>query len=214
MPAGALAGWPMLAKALAGWPMLAKALASCDAREVDEPALDVGADELHPHAVADVETLGALLELALDRRLEQPHPGALLGSAGDDAVELLPDALFEEQRRRRLAHLALDLGGVVFLVGAVPGQLAELGERVGRRRAGERRLDQALRDDVRIAAVGRRRVGVVAHREAEVPGGLLARQVDGVFARAHELDHGGWKVGEAQRVGLAPAAPEGLELPG
>src|SRR5512133_2553237 len=67
--------------------VMSRALARAD--EVDEAALDVGVDELHPDAVADVEPLEAAHELALDRRLEDADPGPLLGRAGHDGVEPL-----------------------------------------------------------------------------------------------------------------------------
>ena len=38
-----------------------------DAREVDEAALRVGAQQLHAHPVADIKTRGALLDPAFDR---------------------------------------------------------------------------------------------------------------------------------------------------
>ena len=45
--------------------------------EVDEAALDVGADELDAHAVADVEALAPVDDLALDGGPADPHPRAL-----------------------------------------------------------------------------------------------------------------------------------------
>ena len=54
------------------------------AREVDEAALDVGGDEAHLDAVADVEAVRAAHELPSTGGLEDAHPGALLGGAGDD----------------------------------------------------------------------------------------------------------------------------------
>ena len=87
-----------------------------DPGEIDEAALDVGADELHRHAVADIEPLRPLIHLALDRWREDPHPGSLLGSAGHDPFEGLADPVLEQQGGGGLAHLALDLGGVVFLL--------------------------------------------------------------------------------------------------
>src|SRR5512132_91620 len=62
--------------------VISRALASAD--EVDEAALDVGVDELHPHAVADVEPLEAADELAFDGGVEDADPRALLGRAGHD----------------------------------------------------------------------------------------------------------------------------------
>jgi len=53
-------------------------------------------------------------------------PRALLGGAGDQAVEALPDARLQQQGRGGLPNLALDLVGVVFLLRAVPRQVTEL----------------------------------------------------------------------------------------
>ena len=131
--------------------------------EIDESALDVGRDQPHAHAVADVEPLRSRAPARpRPAGAADAHPGALVGRAGDDARRSVSPIRFcDQQRRRRLAHLALDLVGGVLLLGAVRGELAELVDRVGRRPAGERRLDQPLRDQVGIAPVRRRRVGVV-----------------------------------------------------
>ena len=84
-------------------------------------------------------------------------------------VELRADAPLQQQRRRRLLHLALDLRRVVLLFGAVRGEHAQLVVRVRRRAPGERRLQQALRDEIREAPVRRGRMRVILHRQAEVP---------------------------------------------
>jgi hypothetical protein len=51
--------------------------ALADAGEVDEAALRVGAKELHPHLVPDVEPFPTLLDAALDGRVEDAHPRSL-----------------------------------------------------------------------------------------------------------------------------------------
>src|ERR1035437_7797325 len=64
------------------------------AREVDETALDVGANQLHADVVAHVETLETALQPPFDRRLEDPHPCSLRRGAGDKAINsspILPD---------------------------------------------------------------------------------------------------------------------------
>ena len=83
-------------------------------------------DELDAHAIADVEALESAHDPAFGGRPGNAHPGSLVRRAGDDGVEALADARFEQQRRGRLAHLPLHLGGVVLLLGAVPGQRGEL----------------------------------------------------------------------------------------
>ena len=56
-------------------PGAAPALAA--AGEVDEAALRVGAEELHPHLIPDVEPFFTLLDAALDGRVEDAHPRSL-----------------------------------------------------------------------------------------------------------------------------------------
>src|SRR5262249_36092752 len=132
--------------------------------EVNEAALDVGHDELDAEFSPDLQPLETVDELALDRRIEDPDPGALLRSAGPDGVEVLADPVLEEHRRGRLAHLAFDLVRVVFLLGAVTGELLELRVRVRRRATGERGLDEALRDEIGVASVRGGRMRVILDR--------------------------------------------------
>ena len=78
--------------------------------------------QLHAHAVADVEPLEAAHDACPPTGgCEDAHPGPLLGGAGHDARRTAaPIRACEQQRRRRLPHLPLHLGGVVLLLGAVP----------------------------------------------------------------------------------------------
>jgi hypothetical protein len=57
------------------------------AREVDETTLDVGVDQLDVDAVSHVQTLEPALQFPFRQRLEEPHPGSLRGSAGDDGIK-------------------------------------------------------------------------------------------------------------------------------
>lgn len=66
--------------------------------EVDEAALDVRAEELHPHAIADIESPEPLLEPSFHRRLENPHPRSLGRSAGHDRFKNLTNAIRKEER--------------------------------------------------------------------------------------------------------------------
>ena len=70
-------------------------------------------------------------EHALDRRLEQAHPGVGRRAAGDDGVVTLADVRLQQQRSFRLAHAPLHLLRGIFLLGAVHGQVLELGRAVG-----------------------------------------------------------------------------------
>src|SRR4051794_23884586 len=55
--------------------------------KVDEAALDIRAQELHADAVADVDARIAANDASFNRRLQDPHPGALVGGAGHDALK-------------------------------------------------------------------------------------------------------------------------------
>ena len=80
--------------------------------------------------------------------------------------------------------------------GAVAASVRELVVPSRRRAARQRRLDQALGDEVGEAAVGRRRVGVVLDRQAEVTRGRPPGALDDVLAGAQQLDHREREVGE------------------
>ncbi len=112
-----------------------------------------------------------------------------LSAAPDDGVEGFPHPVFEQQGRRGLAHLSLDLLGGVLLLRAVLAELRQLVHRVGRRLFTERRLEQAVGDEIGIAAVRRRGVGVVLDRQAEVSRRIAARRISHVLARPQQLDH-------------------------
>src|SRR5262245_14672784 len=95
--------------------------ASCreSPRKVDETAFWIDVNELDAHAIADVESSCTFDDFAFGNRLADPDPRAFLGRAGHDAVELLADAIDEQECRRRLADLTLDLRGVLLLRRAV-----------------------------------------------------------------------------------------------
>src|SRR5262249_40331865 len=75
-------------------------------RKINEPAFHVGADQLAAEAIADVELLSSAHQLALDRRIRNPHPGALVARAGDNGVEAFAGARLEQERSGRFADLA------------------------------------------------------------------------------------------------------------
>ena len=94
-------------------------------REVDEATLGIDVHELDAHAIADVEPGRAFDDFAFGDRLADSYPRAFLGRARHDAVELLADAIDQQQCGRGFADLALDLVGVLFLRRAVSGELAQ-----------------------------------------------------------------------------------------
>src|SRR5439155_26782547 len=135
-----------------------------------------------------VEPLLTALDAALHRRVEDADPRALRRGAGHDAVELLADASRQETRGRGLPHQPFDLLGAVLLERAFRGERAELVATVGNFLPGERRADEALGDEVRIAPVGRGRVRVLAHGETEVSDDGLAGEARHVLAASEQLD--------------------------
>src|SRR2546425_3403977 len=96
------------------------------AREIDEPALDVGLEELDRDPFPDVETLEPVDHLPLHGGTKDPDPGPLLGRGRDHPLEPLPDPRLQEERRGRLPYVPLHLVRVVFLLRAVARQLLEL----------------------------------------------------------------------------------------
>ena len=59
------------------------------AGEVDETALHICAGEFHTNMIAHVETLEPAFQSALDRRQQEPDPGAFFRRAGDDRIKTL-----------------------------------------------------------------------------------------------------------------------------
>src|SRR5205807_8927703 len=110
--------------------------------EIDEPALDIGMDELAARDVTDVEVRGAVDDLAYDRGAAEAHPRPLRRGAGHDRVEALRDARREEERGGGFPGAALHLGRVVLLRRAMRRERAELVESVRCRLACERRFEQ------------------------------------------------------------------------
>src|SRR6185369_6722484 len=182
--------------------------------EVDETALRNRADQADTHAVADIEAFISALDAAFDRRVQDPYPGALGRRAGHDAVELLTDAARQKASRRRFAHHALDLLGSIFFQRAFAGERAELVLAVRHGLLPERGAYQTLRDQVRVAPVGRGRVGVLIDGETEVADDGLAGEARQVLATPEQFDDRQREIGKAQRVGRAPLEEKGVESRG
>ena len=125
--------------------------------------------QLHANPVPHVDALGTLHQPAFDGRIEKADPRALGGGARDDGVEPLPDSRLQQQRRRRLPHLPFHLLGGILLFRAVLRQRLQVVVAVGGGLTGQRGLQQPLGNDVRIAAVGGRGMGIVPDRQPEVP---------------------------------------------
>src|SRR3989442_6571940 len=95
------------------------------ADEIDEPTLDVDAEQLDGHPVADVHSGKPAHHAALDRRRWYPHPRSFRGRARDEAGKALAETVHEQEGGGRLADLALDLGRVVFLLGTMAGHVGQ-----------------------------------------------------------------------------------------
>ena len=120
-------------------------------------------------------------------------------------VEPLADARGKEQRRRRFRDLPLDLRGVVLLLGAMARRAPRARRRVRRRPARERRLQQALRDEIGKAAVRRRRMRVVVDGQPEVAVGARSPGASTAYSPApSSLTTDERKIGESARVGASP----------
>ena len=130
-------------------------------------------------------------------RIERAHEGSVVVHAGDDGLVGLADVRVQDDGGDALLHLALDLARGVFHLGASLRDGVELHLRSrAARDVREPCLEQALRDHVREAAVGRGGVGVVLHGEAEVAGRWLIGLDQHVFAGPHQLDHGQREIGK------------------
>src|SRR5262249_54797811 len=136
---------------------------------------------------------------------------ALRRGARHDAVELLADPAGQQTRGRRLADRALHLLRAILLGRAFHGERAELVLAVRDRLPGERRADQTLGDEIRIAPVWSGRVRVLAHGEAEVSDDGLAWKARHVLATSEELDDRQREIGKAQRIGGPSLQEEGIE---
>ena len=109
--------------------------------------------------------------------------------AGDDRVELVADARRDHHRGRGLPHLTLDLVRRVLLLRAMRRELLELAEAYGAGCPASDAFSSRCVITSGIAPVGRGRVRVVLHRQAEVPRRLRARRIDDVLAAAEQPDH-------------------------
>ena len=66
------------------------------AGEVNETALDAGADEFDVDLFAHVETLEPARQFSFNERLQKPDPGAVVRGAGDDGIEFFPNPCFQQ----------------------------------------------------------------------------------------------------------------------
>ena len=168
-------------------------------------------DEFDTNVVAHLEPLSALHEPSFGRWQDKPNPSALVCRTGDDGVELLADFSRKQERCSGLVDLTLNLGGGVFLVGAVLGEVRQFRDGVGQWRTGQRGFQEPLCDEVRKTPVRRGGMRVIFHRQREMSRRLAAGKIQRIFAAPDELDDGQGKIGELFRGGGAAARQKTFE---
>ena len=95
------------------------------AREVDEPALHVGANQFDRESVSHVDALLPLREQSIDARLQHADKRSFGSHAGDNGVEDGADAMLQRDRSQPLGHFALDFALRVSFFSAVGGDRGE-----------------------------------------------------------------------------------------
>ena len=93
-----------------------------DFLEIDISPLNICFDQLYTYPVANIHIAKPLDQFAFNRQAEKPYPGAFLGSACDNRIELLTDSCFEQQCSRGFLDLAFDFVGGIFSGGAMSCQ--------------------------------------------------------------------------------------------
>src|SRR5581483_4728107 len=114
---------------------------SAFAGEIDVPTADVGIYELHAQSIADVDSVVASDQHALDARLHNAHERSVFVRASDDRVECLSDTVLQSDSGNALLHIALHFACRVLPLGAVGSDGGELIVGIRRRRAGENGFD-------------------------------------------------------------------------
>src|SRR5438552_2817062 len=168
--------------------------------KIYETPLRVCREQLDLDLVTDIHAFLAAHESSLYWRILYTHVGPTRLFAGYDRLEPLANSVAEQNRRGDLSDITLDFARGVFLYGAVAGDRRELIVGIRRRIFGEDRFQNALRHQVRVATVGRRRVSVILHRQTEVAGLLDARLVENIFPRPEKLHDSQGQIGEVTRV--------------
>ena len=122
--------------------------------EVDESALDMGADEVHGDSITDIEILEAAHECSFHGQPEHAHPCAFVGWTRHDGVKPFSDPRHQAKRSRRLGHLSLDLGCIALLLGAVESESRKFVAAVPRGLTQKLGFQKARRDEIRVTPVG------------------------------------------------------------
>ena len=100
-----------------------------------------------------------------------------------------------------LAHQALHFSGGILPLGAMSGDGAQFRFRIRTRAAGGGRLEQSLRHQVGVAAIGRGGMGIIVLGQSKVPFVFGAGRFHNVFAGAEQFYHGERKVLKMTGVG-------------
>ena len=78
-------------------------------------------DQFDADPIAHINAFEPLDQSSLQRRMKEPHPGALGGRAGDQGLKALSDLRFEKQGGGRFSDLALHFSRGILFLGTVPG---------------------------------------------------------------------------------------------
>ena len=142
---------------------------SVNSREVDESLLHVRVRQLHANPVPYVNSLKAAYQPPFHGRIKKADPRALGGCASNKGIKPFPDSRLQQQRRRRFSDLPFHLLGCILLFRAVLCQCLQIIVAIGCGLLGQCSLEQPLRDDIRIAAVGGRGMSIVSDGQPKVP---------------------------------------------
>ena len=155
-----------------------------DLPEINISPLNVCKCQLHANPVADIHALEPMHQLPFNRQSEKPDPGAFRGSARDNGIKLLSDSRFKQKRGSGFADLPFDFVGGILFFRAMRRQNIQFILAIGHRLAFHGGLQQALRDQIGIAAIRGGGMGIVLDRETKVPWGSVAWKLCNVFTRS------------------------------
>ena len=126
-------------------------------------------DQLHANPMPHVDALETMHQSPFHGRIKKADPRAFGSGTGDNGIEPFPDSRLQQQRRCRFPDLPFHLLGCILLFRAVLCQRLQIIVAIGGGLPSQCSLQQPLRDDIRIAAVGGRGMGIVPDRQPKVP---------------------------------------------
>lgn len=179
--------------------------------EVDKPALHVHAHQLRLYLVAHFHSLLATDELALDGKVEQADEDTEFRHTSHRDIEAFIHATGHEESAGRFARLPFEFRDHFFLIRAMLRKLGQFRGGIRDPLSGDRRLQEAMRDEIDVAPIRRRGVGIVSHRQSKVAFAVLPRNLDRILAAADQLHDRQRKILKRFRRGGATAIQEALQ---